>query len=776
MIFSIMGKLGMFFCIVSGLFVSFCNASDWKVYPMFVDGIENMVNMEEKLYFLSGTSLYEYDKGSTLFNVLNRRNKLNDNIVSDIYFNPDKKWVVICYESSNIDVLYEDGTVVNVPGFKDLQIASSKKINDITFNENKAYVATDFGYAVYDGDKGIISQSVVLYKKVTSIVAIGSSMWLSLDDGLYHVPDDGHANAIIPTSTNNIKGQLRKIGESSFFVAGDKALWRINVDEDMSIISTCLSEGQAEAPEHEHDGGFKSVLRKGDGTFLAMLDDNGDLLSMIQLPSEMRNSNISIKDTDGVRWEACDKGIRKISIINENDVAIESDYMCPEAVSMKIVGNLLMDDKSKRLLVMTSGPSNLTAEYGQPGYINVVCNGTISNITPVNVPDEDGTGHLRDINSPVFDPDDASILYFGTWYDGVYKVKDDEIDMKYDQYNSPLELSANWYCLVPAVQFDKKRNLWIMQTDINSNGNFYVLPQEKRLLEKVSVSDWIIPQVDAINDIDHRMKFIITKRDDIKIFTNGLWNSYLRLFDDKGNPAGEIAEKKYVRLRDRNGKDVSWNYIYCFYEDTMGNVWTGTDNGVFYFNPLEAFSTEFKVTHPMVCGDILLAGEKVTCINSDLKGRKWFGTEMSGIYVTNESGEEILKHFDTFNSLLPDNKILTMSQGVNGNIFVGTNYGLVEVAFDACASRDDNLKVSVYPEILYPENLSGVVIGNLKKNSHIVITNADDETVAELTNVGGSVVWNTCGLDGKFVRTGEYSVWVNESNDIHKIGSVKIIR
>ena len=771
-----MGKLGMFFCIVSGLFVSFCNASDWKVYPMFVDGIENMVNMEEKLYFLSGTSLYEYDKGSTLFNVLNRRNKLNDNIVSDIYFNPDKKWVVICYESSNIDVLYEDGTVVNVPGFKDLQIASSKKINDITFNENKAYVATDFGYAVYDGDKGIISQSVVLYKKVTSIVAIGSSMWLSLDDGLYHVPDDGHANAIIPTSTNNIKGQLRKIGESSFFVAGDKALWRINVDEDMSIISTCLSEGQAEAPEHEHDGGFKSVLRKGDGTFLAMLDDNGDLLSMIQLPSEMRNSNISIKDTDGVRWEACDKGIRKISIINENDVAIESDYMCPEAVSMKIVGNLLMDDKSKRLLVMTSGPSNLTAEYGQPGYINVVCNGTISNITPVNVPDEDGTGHLRDINSPVFDPDDASILYFGTWYDGVYKVKDDEIDMKYDQYNSPLELSANWYCLVPAVQFDKKRNLWIMQTDINSNGNFYVLPQEKRLLEKVSVSDWIIPQVDAINDIDHRMKFIITKRDDIKIFTNGLWNSYLRLFDDKGNPAGEIAEKKYVRLRDRNGKDVSWNYIYCFYEDTMGNVWTGTDNGVFYFNPLEAFSTEFKVTHPMVCGDILLAGEKVTCINSDLKGRKWFGTEMSGIYVANESGEEILKHFDTFNSLLPDNKILTMSQGVNGNIFVGTNYGLVEVAFDACASRDDNLKVSVYPEILYPENLGGVVIGKLKKNSHIVITNADDETVAELTNVGGSVVWNTCGLDGKFVSTGEYSVWVNESNDIHKIGSVKIIR
>ena len=86
------------------------------------------------------------------------------------------------------------------------------------------------------------------------------------------------------------------------------------------------------------------------------------------------------------------------------------------------------------------------------------------------------------------------------------------------------------------------------------------------------------------------------------------------------------------------------------------------------------------------------------------------------------------------------------------------------------------MKVSVYPEILYPENLGGVVIGNLKKNSHIVITNADDETVAELTNVGGSVVWNTCGLDGKFVSTGEYSVWVNESNDIHKIGSVKIIR
>lgn len=774
-----MRRLCMSFCAMMWICVYVINASDWKIYPMFVDGIKNMVNEDDRLYFLSGTSLYEYDKSSTSFDILDRRNKLNDNVVSDIYFNDDRKWLVACYESSNIDIVHGDGTVVNVPGLMNMQIASSKKINDITFNGDRAYIATDFGYAVYDDDEKRITRSSVLYKRVNSVAEVGEYVWFSLDDGLYQVPIEEHVTTatFAETLLNGLKKSiLRKIDDNSFFAVCEDALWRVDISESKDITSTCLLKGQANIPEREFGGGFVTVLHQGGKTFLTFLDESGNQDSMLEVPADMKSSIISTEDSDGMRWEACDKGIRKLSVKDDNEVVIESEYMCPEAVTMKIVGNLLNDNKSGRLYVMTSGPSNLTSEYGQPGYINVVHNGRISDITPVDVRDQGGTGHLRDINSPVFDPNDASIIYFGTWYDGVYKVKDGEVVMKYDQYNSPMVLSSNWYCLVPAVQFDKGDNLWVMQTDINSNGYFYVLPQEKTLENEVSASDWIIPQTTTINKIDSRMKFIITKRDDIKIFTNGLWNSYLRILDDNGNPAGEIIEKKFERLRDKSGRDVLWNYIYCFYEDVDGDIWTGTDNGVFYFNPVEAFSDAFEVTQPMANDGRLLAGETVTCMMADAKGRKWFGTEASGLYVTNESGTEILEHFDVSNSLLPDNKILAICLGVNGSVFIGTNYGLAEVALDIDASRDDYSKAAVSPEIVYPEHAGGVTVVNLKRNSRIVVVDADDRVVADLMAIGGSAVWNTCGLDGEFVPTGEYTIWATGTGYNYKIGSVKIIR
>ncbi len=778
-----MRSLCMLFCIVTGICVSVCNASDWKIYPMFVDGIKNMVNKGDRLYFLSGSSLYEYDKSSASFDILDRRDKLNDNVVSDLYFNSDRKWLVVCYESSNIDVIHADGTVVNVPGLMNMHITSSKKINDVTFNGSSAYIATDFGYAVYDDEKKAITQSAVWYKSVKSVAEIDGNLWFSMDDGLYHVPAGEHVTvaSLVSSSLKNVNGRLREIGESSFFVVCDNALWRVDIAEEMSVTSSCLVNGQVTVPEREVDGGFVTTLHNGAETYIAMLDGEGNMSRMVQMPADMQNTIISTEDSDGLRWESGDKGIRKILVTNENNVVVESDYMRPKAVSMKIVGNLLMDDVSGKLYVMTAGPSNLTSEYGQPGYINVIDNDSIMDITPENVQDQENTGHLRDINSPIFDPNDASVVYFGTWYDGVYKLKDGEVVMKYDQHNSPMVLSSNWYCLVPAVQFDKGNNLWVMQTDINSNGYFYVLPREKTLENEVSASDWIIPRTTAINEIDSRMKFIITKRDNIKIFTNGLWNSYLRLLDDDGNPAGEIVEKKFERLRDKNGRDVLWNYIYCFYEDVYGNIWTGTDKGVFYFNPLEAFSDVFEVTQPMVNDGLLLVGEPVTCIVADARGRKWFGTEASGIYVTNESGTEILEHFDVSNSLLPDNKILAICPGVNGNIFVGTNYGLAEVVLDINASRDDYSKAAVCPDIVYPEHTSGVAIVNLKMDSHIVIVDADDEVVADIMAVGGSAVWNTCGLDGEFVPTGEYTVLVTGIGSVksgynYKIGSVKIIR
>ena len=136
-------------------------------------------------------SVYRYDKEGDELIPLNSQTYLSGNVASAVDYNYDKGYLLVAYSDGNIDMLYEDGRLVNLPG---LMLSSSdlkKNINSITFypEENKVFLATDFGYVTIDDKKGEISSSRNFSEKVLSVAKHKTRLFVATLNGLFEGPE-----------------------------------------------------------------------------------------------------------------------------------------------------------------------------------------------------------------------------------------------------------------------------------------------------------------------------------------------------------------------------------------------------------------------------------------------------------------------------------------------------------------------------------------------------------------------------------------------------------
>ena len=92
------------------------------------------------------SSLFVYDKESDEIEAWNRRNRLSGNTIQRVAYNPSNDCLIVVYSDSNIDFIYGNGDVINVPGIVNASITFSKKVNGINIDQEKdrVYFATDF--------------------------------------------------------------------------------------------------------------------------------------------------------------------------------------------------------------------------------------------------------------------------------------------------------------------------------------------------------------------------------------------------------------------------------------------------------------------------------------------------------------------------------------------------------------------------------------------------------------------------------------------------------
>lgn len=760
----------------------FCKAQlavgDWKIHSIFGTDVKNIIDTDKRVYYLVDKFLYSYDKESSENESFTKRNKLSDIEIKDIYYNYDKKYLLIVYSNSNIDFLYDDGNIINLPDIKDVILTMSKNINNVTFNNNRVYIAADFGYVILNDDKHEVVESQIYNIPLYSIVAIGDNLFVSKDNGIFVSDLNAMHTSIDNFTPTNITTRVDKIlpinDKSFFYYTGWLSKATVNDNKYLSVTSTISGDSRISQPTKT---GFIAQATKSG--YYILLDKEGNELQKVNLPESLWNSFVSSYETNGSLWVVDAKGIKNVSIENDNGKVTEkvlSDYFKPNSSTVNKPYNMVYNSSLKKLYVMNTGSNHFVTEYGTKARINTLDGSFWTDITPESA-STIGTlknGLLNDPFQPVFDPDDPSIFYVGSWYEGVYKIKDDKVIAKYDWTNSPMILALNnWYCQIACLQFDKFKNLWVIQSD--NSKPVMVLPAAKRSQEKLSASDWYTPNVSGFTP-NKKMHFLITKRNNLKFITDGGYGSAFVAYDDNGTPDvnGDDKLKTYSSFIDQDEKTFDWNYIHCFVEDNNGKVWLGTDNGVVEIsNPANTLNNNFRINRLKVprndgtqYADYLLENIEITCMAVDGANRKWIGTSSSGLFLVNESGSEILKHFTKSNSYLTDDNIVSLScNRDNNSLYIGTNNGMTEYSSDAAPSEDNYSNVYAYPNPVRPDYTGWITIRGLMDNSLVKIADSAGNVFYSTRSTGGMVTWDGCNSNGERVKTGVYYVFASQSED-----------
>jgi signal transduction histidine kinase/ligand-binding sensor domain-containing protein/DNA-binding response OmpR family regulator len=121
--------------------------------------------------------------------------------------------------------------------------------------------------------------------------------------------------------------------------------------------------------------------------------------------------------------------------------------------------------------------------------------------------------------------------------------------------------------------------------------------------------------------------------------------------------------------------DLNSNFIFCAKPDHEGNIWLGT-NG----DGINVLDKDYKVIvrytpNPKLSNDrILPINGYIRDIVEDKLGNKWIATHGGGIAVLNSSTGKFTI-YNTKNSHLPNDKVLTLHMDRTGNIWAGTMGG-----------------------------------------------------------------------------------------------------
>lgn len=150
----------------------------WSLYPNIGRSIDKIADTGTKTYFLTGKNLYHYSEEESETKSYANSGILSDTEISNIFWDYEDNKLLIAYSSSNIDILDGDGTVVNVPAIRDAILSTTKAIRDVDFEDNKAYIATDFGIVVIDMTTGNVITSGIYGFAPDNILVAGDKLLL----------------------------------------------------------------------------------------------------------------------------------------------------------------------------------------------------------------------------------------------------------------------------------------------------------------------------------------------------------------------------------------------------------------------------------------------------------------------------------------------------------------------------------------------------------------------------------------------------------------------
>lgn len=707
---------------------------------------------ENTVYAGAAQGLVRFDIATSSFQQLSKQDGFSESEVAKIKYHDNLKIWLITYKNGNIDIL-DDNKIYNLDAIaRNTNITSSKQITHINFNENNAYLSAEFGVVVVNLAKKEIKESYLSIGdngssiKAYSTACLKDSIFIASSKGIIGAAIDPKINKLDYRNWRKVKANVSTDNPSIVFsykliAAANNKLYAVADGYGVDVLdNNQWTRAYARSNNFYTLSSVQNQIFTTTGnSIIGIANDNSTTiydgcLSSYELASKDGKHFWSASHTVGLCYH---DGIRATSYSTKTVYASASFRMFGQANTMTCTSGgysdngLFTEDNKGFYQFNEDGWSNYSWHLGTGPYI--------LSASQISFNRFNGYYYISSLN-------------------GLLKWKSQSDYVYYNDTNSPLtnlvpgHPSGVPYIFNIGVNCDSKGTVWSTYTERN--------PQTTPILYSLDLSNnwktYTVPYSGLfesgdlfIDSYDNKWLIPLQNKSGVIVFNeNSKTTTHKRLIEsvDAGSLPGATVN--------------------CLANARNGEVWVGTTNGVCVFNDPGNIlqSNKVNASIPVYDSRALLRNKIVTCIKADAADRKWIATN-DGLWFFNQDGSELLAFFNTENSPLPSNNILSMDIiETTGELFIATSQGIVSYRSDASVASDtENSHVLVFPNPVKPEFNGPVAITGLINEAVVKITDITGALVFQTVAKGGTATWNQLDVRGKKVQSGIYLIFSSDS-------------
>ena len=700
----------------------------WKDYQSYTNA-SYISEDGNRIYCVTNGGLFYLEKTDNTLNRISKVNGLSDIGVKQVAYDENLEITVVTYENCNLDLIKGE-RIINISDIKRKEIIGNKFINNIIIKEGIAYLSCTFGLVLLDMEKEEIKDTYKIgedgsFEGINSCAFNSNEIYVASEGGVYYAD----------------------INASNLF---DFNSWKLDTNRNENYYNIFAIEDSIWT-------GGKNSFFNNNTLFLSFNDTiliykNLFLSSDTIINNQIEDLNFIYLSNDEYLWIADAEN----GLLQFKNFEYKESYIPDGPVSNSVFSTEYLEGK---LHICHGGHVNYGSLWNKSG---------ASIMTHDNWVNYDyyGLENARDI---VEVASYNGVDYYASYYNGIPRVENGVVVEKYshDNTNGALDIILNW-------EMDKK--MAISDLKFDNDGNMWGLTSSviHPLFVKTKNEEWYSFSLtgerlhyDEILIDSYNQKWgIIGRKNSIFVYNDN--NTISNKSDD---------QYKILSMDIGNGNLPSLD-IFCFTEDLDGEIWVGFDRGIaVFYNPSAIFSgTNFDAQQILIqdgdYGQYLLNDETVKCIKVDGANRKWIGTEKSGVFLLSEDGTEEIQHFTSENSPLFSNNIIDITiNPENGEVFIGTEKGLISYRSDATIGATTQEVTHVFPNPVRESYNGPIAINGLVTNANIKITDIDGNLVFEDFAKGGQAIWDGKNKKGERASTGVYLVFSTDINGLEKMVS-----
>ena len=719
------------------------------------------------MYAASPYAIFSYQYETYETERFSKINKLSDVGITRLYFHKGLRLLLIAYSNGNIDLMNKDQDLYNIADIKRKNIVGSKSINHITENGNILYLSCGFGIVALDLSRKEIKDTYIIGdngipSNVISTAIIGDSLFAMTNQSIVSIALN-HPNPAYFGNWQKIHTDtLNEMSYNTMAAWGDRLIIGMNHPEHLkdsifyrenSSFKSLSFHINKEIHNIKISKNKLILLCSGSVFFIEEnLSDTSHIYTYQPSSQDKYPEPNCAQFTDDGKFLFI--GDRRFGMIQNYEIW-ENYFIQPEGPYTAQVFRL-----SQSGTAICGAPGGYDGSFGN---IYSTAGAYIFNdekwhsMSNVNVA---GIDSIRDVVEVVCHPDNPNKAYLASYKQGLFIVDNDVLTKSYTPANSTIPLCDNTTDVskVSALKFDTDKNLWIANSGTSSV--LSVIQGNGTLTSFALPSSYTAQTAGPIVIDQANNKIVALPR-----------GQGILVYNENGTISNK-SDDDYKRLSTGagNGALPSLN-VYSLAVDKDNKIWIGSDKGIaVIYNAENFFNGEnYDAQQIIVETDSfaapLLESEKITSIAVDGANRKWIGTENSGVFLLSADGQDEIIHFTTDNSPLFSNTITSIAiQPESGEVFIGTQGGIISYRSTATEGYTDSIKVAVFPNPVKADYNGPIAIKGLTENAMVHITDVYGNVIYKVQAFGGQAIWHGKDENGERPDTGVYLVFTTNSD------------